>query len=100
MRVTLLLAAFALTVAGPAVAQDTTTADNADASVGVVDNTAAVDANVLAGNVTVDNTVAVDPGDMPVEEEVAPVTARRQQGFPWGILGLIGLVGLLGRRRG
>ena len=99
MRVTLLLAAVALAAAGPAVAQDTNTADNAEASVGMVDNMAVADNAALAGNVTVDNGAVVDAGEMPVEEEVAPVTARRDKGFPWGVLGLIGLVGLLGRKR-
>ena len=96
MRVTLIFAAAALAVAGPALAQDSNAVD-ANAAVSV--DTMTVDDNAaLAGNVAVDNSVALDT--MPIEEEApAPAPARKKE-FPWGILGLIGLVGLFGRSRG
>jgi hypothetical protein len=97
MRMTLLIAAAALAVAGPAVAQNTAVDTNADAA--VADNMA-VDANAL---VAADNG-AIDlnaPADVPVTEDVTTTPVPREdKDFPWGVLGLIGLVGLLGRKRG
>ena len=97
MRMIFLMAAAALTVAGPATAQNTTADTNA--SVPVVDTNVA-DANAV---VTTDNAVvdANMPADVPVTEDVTTTPVpREKKDFPWGVLGLIGLVGLLGRKRG
>ena len=97
MRMIFLMAAAALAIAGPAVAQNTT----ADANAGVP----VADTNVADANATmpVDNT-AMDanmPVDVPVAEDVTTTPVPREdKDFPWGVLGLIGLVGLLGRKRG
>jgi hypothetical protein len=100
MRITLLFAAAALAVAGPAIAQNTAAADNGDTAAPVVDaNTAVVDNTALAGNVTVEDPVVIDSNDMVVEDDPGPVTGKRPKSFPWGVLGLLGLVGLLGRKR-
>jgi MYXO-CTERM domain-containing protein len=56
----------------------------------------AADNVALAGNVVVEDNAAMET--MPLEEDVPPVTGKREKQFPWGVLGLIGLVGLLGRR--
>jgi hypothetical protein len=96
MRMIFLMAAAALTVAAPAVAQNTT----ADTNATMPADNMAVDANAV---VATDNAVvdANMPADVPVTEDVttAPAPAEKKD-FPWGVLGLIGLVGLLGRKRG
>ena len=96
MRMIFLMAAAALTVASPAVGQDTNADTNA--SVPVADANA-TDAN---GMVATDNAVmdANMPADVPVTEDVTPPAPAPKKDFPWGVLGLIGLVGLLGRKRG
>jgi hypothetical protein len=96
MRMIFLMAAAALTVASPAIAQNTTADTNA--SVPVADTNAA-DANAM---VATDNAVmdANMPADVPVTEDVTPPAPAPKKDFPWGVLGLIGLVGLLGRKRG
>jgi hypothetical protein len=110
MRITTpIIAAAALLVAAPAIAQD----DNAATNVAAV-TTNAVDANAVDAN-------AMTPADdaamaanqtavMPVDDNVAMVDTSvgepapaPKRGFPWGLLGLIGLIGLIprtGSRRG
>lgn len=96
MRMNFLMAAAALAVASPAIAQNTTADTNASMPAA---DTNTVDANAM---VATDNAIvdANMPADVPVTEDVstAPAPAPKKE-FPWGVLGVIGLVGLLGRKR-
>ena len=95
-RTTILLAAAALGAA-PAAAQN----NAVDANAIAVSNDIAADPN-MAASTPVNDMAAVPPGPLEPATTVEPegrVTAEKDRGFPWGLIGLVGLVGLLGRAR-
>jgi hypothetical protein len=96
--IAIMLAAGLIMTAAPASAQETGSANAANAA----ESAPVTDAN-LSAVPPADANMAVTTTDVaPVataQEPYAAPRARREKGIPWGLLGLLGLVGLLGRRR-
>jgi len=108
-KTTPLMIAAALTIAGPAFAQNTTDpAATTTANDAAVAPTTGADMNgVMVEPATPTNGLTAGPGAAP--ETAAPgsvdtaygepATVKDDDGFPWGVLGLLGLLGLIPRRR-
>ena len=106
-KTTPLMIAAALTIAGPAFAQDTAnTAAPVTANEAVADPAADMN-GVVVDPATPTNGLTAGPGAAP---ETAPpqsvdtaygepAAVERDGGFPWGVLGLLGLLGLIPRRK-
>ena len=100
-----LIAAGALLVATPALAQDNAAAPaNTVANNGVEANSA----NATAAGPVSPTTAAATPGTQnatlpqsapPAAETQAPATVSAHRKFPWGVIGLLGLIGLFGVRK-
>src|SRR5688500_12649895 len=99
--IAILVAASLAVSAAPAPAQETNAANVAETTA----TAPGADTNMVGAVPPIDGNAAVTalpPAETiaPVEEPMPEPRARRDRGFPWGLLGLLGLVGLLGRRRG
>jgi hypothetical protein len=93
-----IIAAGALLVTAPALAQSNVEAPTNAVSANTVDmNTAAATNAAPAAPANQETLAQAATAPMPVQPQTAPVEVRR--GFPWGVLGLLGLIGLFGARK-